>query len=74
MPYYATHQSSVGASLFRSSVEQFRDVVTLMGRSPTHRRLFFKFQSKMSLNMKIALEVQNGMAWHGMGWNRRGAT
>lgn len=39
------------------NVQLFRDVVTLMGRSPFHKRLFFKFQSITSTRMDIALEV-----------------
>lgn len=40
------------------TVQLFRDVTTLMGRSPFHKHLFFKFQSITVTNMKIALEVQ----------------
>ena len=39
------------------NVKLFRDVVTLMGRSPIHKRLFFKFQSITSTKMDIALEA-----------------
>lgn len=39
------------------NVQLFRDVVTLMGRSPIHKRLFFKFQSITSTKMDIALEA-----------------
>jgi hypothetical protein len=39
------------------AVKLFRDVVTLMGRSPFHERMFFKFQSITSTKMQIALEV-----------------
>ena len=39
------------------NVQLFRDVVTLMGRSPIHKRLFFKFQSITSTKMEIALEA-----------------
>lgn len=38
-------------------VQLFRDVMTLMGRSPFHRRLYVKFQSIATTRMKIALEV-----------------
>lgn len=38
-------------------VQLFRDVVMLMGRSPFHRRLFFKFQSITCTKMEIALQV-----------------
>lgn len=40
------------------TVQLFRDVTTLMGRSPFHKHLFFKFQSITVTNMNIALEVQ----------------
>lgn len=39
------------------NIQLFRDVVTLMGRSPIHKRLFFKFQSITSTKMDIALEA-----------------
>ena len=39
------------------NIQIFRDVVTLMGRTPIHNRLFFKFQSITSTKMEIALEV-----------------
>jgi hypothetical protein len=38
-------------------VEVFRDTILMMGRSPVHKRLFFKFQSITSTKMQIALEV-----------------
>ena len=38
-------------------IKLFRDVLTLMGRSPIHEHLFFKFQSISTLSMEIALEV-----------------
>ncbi len=38
-------------------VKLFRDVVTLMGNSPIHKRLFFKLQSITSTKMEIALEA-----------------
>ena len=38
-------------------VTLFRDVVTLMGHSPIHKNLFFKFQSITSTKMQIALEA-----------------
>lgn len=41
------------------NIEIFRDVITLMGRSPIHRHLFFKFQSITSTKMHIALQVRN---------------
>ena len=40
-------------------VQLFRDVVLLMGRSPFHRRLFFKFQSITCTKMDIALLVSS---------------
>ena len=39
------------------NVQLFRDVTTLMGRSPFHTHLFFKFQSITVTGMTIALEV-----------------
>jgi hypothetical protein len=39
-------------------IKLFRDVVTLMGRSPIHKRLFVKFQSITVTNIHIALEVR----------------
>ena len=41
----------------QKSIQIFRDIVTLMSRSPFHKRLFFKFQSITSTRMEIALEV-----------------
>ena len=41
----------------QQEVQLFRDIVTLMGRSPIHHHLFFKFQSITSTKMEIALEV-----------------
>jgi hypothetical protein len=38
-------------------IRLFRDVLTLMGRSPIHKRLFVKFQSITVTNIEIALEV-----------------
>ena len=37
----------------------FRDIVTVMGRSPIHKRLFFKFQSITTTKMAIALQVSS---------------
>jgi hypothetical protein len=45
------------------AVKLFRDVVTLMGRSPFHKRLFFKFQSITSTKMQIALEAFPDTPW-----------
>ncbi len=42
-------------------VKLFRDIVTVMGRSPFHTRLFFKFQSITSTMMTLALEVLVGV-------------
>ena len=39
------------------NVQVFRDVLTLMGRSPIHKHVFFKFQSITSTKMHIALLV-----------------
>lgn len=39
------------------NVKLFRDVVTVMGASSFHKRLFFKFQSITSTKMDIALEA-----------------
>jgi hypothetical protein len=41
----------------KRQVELFRDVLTLMGNSPIHKNLFFKFQSITSTKMDIALEA-----------------
>ncbi len=38
-------------------IQLLRDVATLMGRSPVHKRLFFKFQSITATKMEIVLEV-----------------
>ena len=38
-------------------IQNFRDVITLMGNSPVHKHLFFKFQSITSTTMEIALEA-----------------
>jgi hypothetical protein len=40
------------------NIEIFRDVITLMGRSPVHKHLFLKFQSITSTKMNIALLVK----------------
>jgi hypothetical protein len=45
------------------SVKLFRDIVTLMGRSPIHRRLFFKFQSITCTRMHIALKAFPETPW-----------
>jgi hypothetical protein len=40
-----------------------KDVVTLMGRSPIHKRLFFKCQSITSTKMELALEAYPLTPW-----------
>ncbi len=42
----------------QQEVQLFRNIVHLMGRSPFHKSLFFKFQSITSTKMEIALEVR----------------
>jgi len=44
-------------------VSLFRDVITLMGRSPIHKYMFFKFQSITATQMEIALEAFPDTAW-----------
>jgi hypothetical protein len=41
----------------QKKLQLFRDVATLMGRSPIHKRMYIKFQSITSTRMEIALEV-----------------
>ena len=43
----------------RRNAEVFRDIVTVMGRSPVHKYLFFKFQSITSTKMDIVLKVRS---------------
>ncbi len=38
-------------------IQLFRNVLTLMGRSPIHKRLFVKFQSITTTKIDVALEV-----------------
>uniref|UniRef100_A0A7S3GTU2 JmjC domain-containing protein n=1 Tax=Spumella elongata TaxID=89044 RepID=A0A7S3GTU2_9STRA len=45
------------------NVQLFRDVTTLMGRSPFHKHLFFKFQSITVTSMNIALEAFPDVPW-----------
>eukprot|EP00596_Hydrurales_sp_CCMP1899_P003697 CAMPEP_0119045380 /NCGR_PEP_ID=MMETSP1177-20130426/39290_1 /TAXON_ID=2985 /ORGANISM="Ochromonas sp, Strain CCMP1899" /LENGTH=776 /DNA_ID=CAMNT_0007017035 /DNA_START=164 /DNA_END=2491 /DNA_ORIENTATION=+ len=45
------------------NVQIFRDVITLMGRSPVHKRVFFKFQSITSTKMHIALLAFPNTPW-----------
>ena len=58
-------ESSVPASLFKTgcSPRQFRETLLLMGRSATHTKLFFKFQSITTLSMQIALEAFPDVPW-----------
>jgi hypothetical protein len=44
-------------------VEVFRSTVLMIGRSPIHKRLFFKFQSITSTAMKIVLEAFPDVPW-----------
>ena len=46
-----------GSCSHEQHVQLFRDVLTLMGRTPIHKRLFVKFQSITVTNIDIALEV-----------------
>lgn len=39
------------------NVKLFRDIVTVMGRSPYHKEMYFKFQSITTTKIEIALEV-----------------
>jgi hypothetical protein len=45
------------------SIQLFRDVVTIMGRTPFHKRLFLKFQSITSTKMDIALKAFPNTSW-----------
>lgn len=44
-------------------VKLFQQIVTVMGRSPFHQNLFFKFQSATSPQMSIALEAFPDVRW-----------
>eukprot|EP01035_Chromulina_nebulosa_P026497 gene26497-34697_t len=44
-------------------IKIFRDVVTLMGNSPFHKRMFFKFQSIVTTEMEIVLEAFPDTPW-----------
>jgi hypothetical protein len=44
-------------------VQLFRDVLTLMGRSPIHNRMFVKFQSITTTKINIALEAFPDTPW-----------
>ena len=44
-------------------IEQFQSIVHLMGRTVTHDRLFFKFQSSASLKIKIMLKAFPDVPW-----------
>lgn len=48
------HCSSCSRS---QQVQLFRNIMTLMGRSPIHKRLFAKFQSITTTKIEIVLEV-----------------
>lgn len=41
----------------KQQIQLFRDVMTLMGRSPIHKRLFVKFQSITTTKIDVVLEV-----------------
>lgn len=47
----------------QKNIDLFRKIVTLMGRSPFHKRLFFKFQSATVPHMHIALEAFPKTPW-----------
>ena len=44
-------------------INRFRDTILAMGRSPTHKRVFFKFQSLTTTQIKIALEAFPDTPW-----------
>jgi hypothetical protein len=44
-------------------VEVFRSTILMIGRSPVHKRLFFKFQSITSTKMKVVLEAFPDVPW-----------
>lgn len=46
-----------------TQISLFKGVVTLMGRSPIHKRLFFKFQSITCTKMEIALQAFPSTPW-----------
>lgn len=46
-----------------TNIKLFRDIVKLIGRSPYHKRLFFKFQSITSTRMDIALKAFPDTPW-----------
>jgi hypothetical protein len=52
-----------GGCSHQEKVSLFRDTVLAMGRSPTHKRVFFKFQSITTQHMKIALEAFPETPW-----------
>jgi hypothetical protein len=45
------------------SIQLFRDMVTVMGRTPFHKRLFLKFQSITATKMDIALKAFPNTSW-----------
>jgi len=45
------------------NIQLFRDVITLMGVSPFHKRMFFKFQSITTTKIQIALKAFPNTPW-----------
>lgn len=58
-------EADVPASLFNSDkkIRRFRETLLLLGRSATHERLFFKFQSIKTWHMHVALEAFPDVPW-----------
>lgn len=58
-------EADVPSSLFNydKNVRRFRDTMLLLGRSRTHKRLFFKFQSVKTLKMDVALQAFPDVPW-----------
>jgi hypothetical protein len=52
-----------GKCSHQDKVAVFRNTLLAMGRSPTHKRVFFKFQSITTQHMKIALEAFPETPW-----------
>lgn len=46
-----------GSCTEKTAISRLIHIITLMGRSPYHQRLFFKFQSIMTTKMHIVLQV-----------------
>jgi len=61
-PVYALRHLCNSCSRSRR-VRLFRNVVTAMGCSPVHKRLFFKFQSISTTEIGIALEAFPDVPW-----------